>query len=226
MGLSNNSHGSTTFLNVIGGNISRKVTKDTEGAIARVNKNGVTVYELRWNSLTAMITDITIKNSEEYGDQWEITLRDVIDEYKLQLPISGRITNGFTFRLPFVDFTKEVEINTFIDKKTEKPVLLLKQGGKTLNMAYTKAEPKGLPQLEKVMFKGKEQWDDTLQQAFIKNMVETTIMPKLKQSKPAEFAKDVQAPQINDKQDTDNQGDDLPFVLFLPLALGLLSQFA
>ena len=225
MGLSNNSHGSTTFLNVIGGKLSRKVTKDTEGAVSRVNKKGDTVYELQWNSLTAKITDISIRVNEEFGDQWEITLRDVIDEYKLQIPISGRIANGFTFRLPNVDFTQEVEINTFIDKN-DKPVLLLKQNGQTVKSAYTKDAPNGLPQLESVIFKGKEQWDDTKQQAFIKNMVETTIIPKLKQSKPAEFAKEVKAPQIRDKQEPDNQGDDLPFVLFLPLALGLLSQFA
>lgn len=226
MGLSNNQHGSTTFLYVVGGKICRKVPKGTEGAVERVNKNNVTVYELQWNSLSAMITDITIKVSEEYGDQWEITLRDVIDEYKLQLPVSGRVANGFTFRLPNVDFTKEVEINTFIDKKNDKPVLLLKQDGATVKAAYTKDAPNGLPQLESVMFKGKPQWDDTNIQAFIKNMVQTTIIPKLKQSKPAEFAKDVQPPQIKDNQEPDNQSDDLPFALLLPFALGLLSQIA
>lgn len=211
MGLSNNSHGSTTFLNVIGGKISRKVTKDTEGAISRVNKNGATVYELQWNSLTAKITDISVRVNEEYGDQWEITLRDVLDEYKLQIPLSGRIANGFTFRLPNVDFTQEVEINTFIDKN-DKPVLLLKQNGQTVKAAYTKDAPNGLPQLESVMFKGKPQWDDTNIQAFIKNMVQTTILPKLKQSKPAEFAKDVQAPQIKDKTTPEPDEDDgMPF---------------
>lgn len=225
MGLSNNSHGSTIFLNVIGGKISRKVTKDTEGAVARVNKNNVTVYEQQWNSLTAMITDISIRTSEEFGDQWDITLRDVIEEYKLQIPISGRVANGFTFRLPNVDFTKEVEINTFIDKN-DKPVLLLKQNGVTVKSAYTKDEPNNLPPLEVVVFKGKEQWDDTKQQAFIRNMVETTIMPKLKFTKPAEFAKDVKAPVINDRPIFDNIQDDLPFTLILPFALGLLSQLA
>ena len=201
MALSNSTHTTTTFLSIINGKICRKVTKGTEGAVERINKNGATVYELQWTSLTAMIESIAIKQSEEFGDQWEIGLRDVTEVYKLQIPISGRVTNGLMFRLPNIDFTSEVELNTFINKEG-RPVLLVKQNGTTVKQAYTKDTPNGLPQLKSVLFKGKEQWDDTEQQAFIKNMVETQIQPKLKGTPTAK------TPEPDNAQET---SDDLPF---------------
>jgi len=203
MALSNNTHSQTTFLSIVNGKICRKVTKDTEGAVERTNKNGVLIYELQWTSLIGIIESISIRQSEEYGDQWEIMIRDVTDTYKLQLPISGRVTNGLMFRLPNIDLSSEVELNTFINKEG-KPVLLVKQNGVTVKQAYTKDNPNGLPQLESIVFKGKEQWDDTKQQAFIKNMVETQIQPKLKKA-AAPVAPPTAPPQ------GENNADDLPF---------------
>lgn len=205
--LQNSQNQSKIFLNVIGGKIRRKVTKDTEGAEERTNKNGEKVYELCYTSLTAKIESISIRQSEFNGekvDNWEVVLSDIGEKYHLQLPTSGRITNGFMFRLPNTDVSKDIEVVTFTDKENpDRTVLILKQDGKTVPVAYKKDAPNGLPQLEKITFKGKEVWDDTKQQQFIRNMVETTIVPKLSQAPKA-------TPPVSQVSDVEDDGQ-LPF---------------
>ena len=216
MALSNNSAATKVFLNIIGGKICRKTTKENPDAASRTNKNGELIYELQYNSLKAKVKDLNITEKEFKGEKtlnWEIVLSDVGEEYILQLPISGRVTNGFLFRLPNVNLGEEIEIVTFLDKeKTDRTVLIVKQNGTTVKTAYTKDAPNGLPPLKSVMFKGKEQWDDTEQQFFIKEMVERTIKPKLKSLAPAAFASGVGAsnepPQADSNHD---ESSDLPF---------------
>lgn len=205
MALGTNNNTNKIFLNVIKGKICQRVSKDTDGAVSRKNKKDEIVYELQHGFVIGKIVDITTKESD-YGSgsvpNWEITLDDVGEKYILNLPISGRVTNGILFRLPNINLKEEVKIITFLDKeKEDRTVLIVQQNGKTVPVAYKKDAPNGLPQLEKVMFKGKEEWDDTKQQLFIKNMIETTIKPQLNAiNQPATPPAPVVQPQDDDDQ--------------------------
>jgi len=54
--------------------------------------------------------------------------------------------------------------------------------------AYTKDEPNGLPEMTHVMLKGKKVWDDHAQVLFLEAMMDSDIIPQLRDSKPAEEA--------------------------------------
>jgi hypothetical protein len=71
-----------------------------------------------------------------------------------------------------------------IENDKKKVTLFLQQGGKALKHAYTKDEPNGLPQMKQIKVKGVMQWDDTEMMEFLENMVNTTILPKLKKADP------------------------------------------
>ena len=65
MALKNNEErGSTIYLSVVGGKISQKVTKETVGAVERVNKNNVTVYEQHFNAIEGVLENIKLKPSD------------------------------------------------------------------------------------------------------------------------------------------------------------------
>jgi hypothetical protein len=46
----------------------------------------------------------------------------------------------------------------------------LYQDGNKIAPYYTKEDPNGLPQMQKIKVKGKEQWDDSDMMAFLENM--------------------------------------------------------
>ena len=62
----------------------------------------------------------------------------------------------------------------------QRGTLFISQHGKGLKRHYTKETPNGIPELKKVKIKGKEQWDSSDILEFLENMVNTTILPKLK----------------------------------------------
>ncbi len=83
--------------------------------------------------------------------------------------------------LPNIDITQPIQLSPQqkeVDGKV-KSSLFINQGGIHIKHAYTKDNPNGLPQLKKIMIKGKETWDDSDQLEFLFNMVNTKIKPKL-----------------------------------------------
>lgn len=208
MALKNNEErGSTIYLSVVGGKISQKVTKETVGAVERVNKNNVTVYEQHFNAIEGVLENIKFKqsNKPDIGDSYDVTFRDVDQLYNLNLPISGRITNGLLGRLPNIDLSSKIEFRVFniTDKETgkEKQFSSVYQNGEKVLPAFTKEVPNGLPPMELKKVKGKDVWDDSEQIEFFKALIAKTFADRPK----AEVAQKSEA--------SDNQEDtsDLPF---------------
>lgn len=194
MGLGHDQHTSKTYLNIVGGKISMKVKEGTAGAESRVNKNGVTVWELKFDKLSGRIADINLEDSD-HGKVWVVTIQDGIDYYYLHLPISGRITNGLMHRLPNIDLSQDVILKVFrifnTTKQKDQDYLVVYQGGEEksnkIENFYTKETPNGLPQMKQIKVKGVPTWDDTDQIEFITQMVMTQIKPKLKGAPVAEY---------------------------------------
>lgn len=167
------SKGSKKFLSVVGGKISQKVTAETPNAVKRINKNGAEIWELQFGSVSGIIRDIKLKEDATYGNQYEITIQDADESYLLQIPQSGRLASSLLSRIPNMDRTGYVQIDTWAiqeDGKT-KQFLTVRQNDKVVQPFYSKDNPNGLPSMVQVKIKGVMQWDDSDQLEFYKGKV-------------------------------------------------------
>ncbi len=178
MGLDNRAGGK--YITILGGKFCVRVAADHPGAIKRTNKVGKDVYEVFYDSFTGKLVNIR-KRDSQYGPQWEFDFRDGKDVYTLQLSFSNSYATNILKMLPNIDLTKEMKVQPsqkIVDGKT-KSSLFISQDGVTLKHAYTKDKPNGLPQMEQVTVKGQVIWDDTKRLAFLEEMVNRDILPKL-----------------------------------------------
>lgn len=182
-GLDNRSSEQNTYINVVGGKFAKKVKAETEGAVSRVNKKNETVHELQYNTLADVNLVAINKKDGDYGFQWEVTLKYMDETFILNLPYSGRQTNGIFFRLPNIAINEPMTLKCHMftdDAGISKTFVTVEQNGKKIDPAYSKDNPNGLPPLEPIKVKGKDSWDDTKQMEFIERMIEIVIQPQLK----------------------------------------------
>lgn len=178
MGLGNREGGK--FVNILGGKFSQRVDESTPGAVARVNKEGKTVFEKYHDFFVGKLIDIKTQDGA-YGKNWLFVFEDGGEVYNLQLSYSNSYATAFLKMLPNIDLTKEMKVSPslkMVDGKN-KSSLFVEQDGKTVKHAYTKDNPNGLPQMEQVQVKGQLVWDDTKRIEFLHNMVQTQILPQL-----------------------------------------------
>lgn len=174
------------FLSISDGKITKRVKQPTSESVTRVTKEGKTVHEEIYDGVSGIITDIQVKEHQSFGKFWNITIEDDGVRYILQTNYSGGYASAFLKTLPNVDVEERVRFapHMKIENDKKKVTLFLQQGGKALKHAYTKDEPNGLPQMKQIKVKGVMQWDDTEMMEFLENMVNTTILPKLKKADP------------------------------------------
>src|SRR4051812_4536961 len=109
MGLNKDS-GRKNFLTIGNGKIVLQHQNPIEGVTTqRVNKNGKTVHEEIFTSVTAMIANIQSKDTT-FGKVWEIELTDNSETYVLSFNYSSRYTNNFFRALPNIDLSQPVKI--------------------------------------------------------------------------------------------------------------------
>lgn len=213
MGLGNESQGGGNWLTIIKGEIVRRVPPGTTNAVERTTKGGKLVHELRYNTLEGTLKRIDV-SSGEYGDQWVFVIDDGKQEYFLALPYSSGTANGFLFRLPNINFEAPLKINTYYIQDKDDPnkwrqALTLSQGGVKLERYFTKEEPHRLPDMEKVLVRGQEEWDNSKRLDFLRKMVDEKVNPKLKDLYPIDnVGKEEEVPAPVDESD---DIDDLPF---------------
>lgn len=178
MGLENREGGN--WISIYDGRFTKRVNETTAGATQRINKLGKAVWEKYYDSFTGKLINIRTQDSP-YGKQWVFDFKDKEDIYHLTLSYSNGFASTFLKILPNIDVTKEIKVSTStkeVDGK-KKSSLFINQNGVALKHAFSKENPNGLPQWEKVMVKGVEVWDNTKELAFLENIVKTTILPKL-----------------------------------------------
>lgn len=175
------------YLTIGDGKIKKRVKQPTEKSVTRTTKDGNTIHEEVFSSLTGFIIDIKVYTHEEYGKFWNVYVKDEKDTFCLQMNYSGGYSSSFLKTLPNVDFSQEVTIspNMKIENDKKKVTVFLKQNDQPLKWFFTKDDPKGLPPMNKVRFKGQDTWDDTDMMEFLENMVNTQIIPQLRRSSPA-----------------------------------------
>lgn len=184
MGLEQREGGS--FITILGGKFCQRVSADTAGAIQRTNKLGKTVHEKFYDSFTGKLINIRTQDGA-YGKSWVFDFQDKGEVYHLQLSYSNSFATAFLKMLPNVDLTKEMKVSPLtkeVDGKN-KSSLFINQDGVVLKHAFTRANPNGMPDMEEVTVRGVKTWDDTKRLAFLYEMVQTQILPKLpKQTAP------------------------------------------
>lgn len=215
MGLENREGGN--YITILGGKLCQRVPEGTEGAITRVNKVGKTVHERFYDSFTGKLINISVKDGD-YGKSWNFVFRDKEDDYTLQLSYSNSFATAFLKMLPNIDLTKEMKVTPVVKEVDgkDRSSLFVNQDGQTVKHAYTKENPNGMPDMEQVEVKGQKVWDDSKRIAFLYEMVQRDILPKLEKSQPE---KQTDAQSL--KQELQNEGaiypeddinpDDIPF---------------
>lgn len=214
MGLENREGGQ--FINILGGKFSIRVPEGTEGSVARVNKEGKTVHEKYYDSFTAKLVGIKTQDSA-YGKNWIFSFQDGGDVYQLQLSYSNSFAANLLKKLPNIDLTKEMKIQPSVKEVdgVKKSSLFVTQDGVSIKHKFTREEPNGMPEMEQIVVRGQSAWDDTKQLAFLFDMVQKEIIPKLPTSGEQSAPSNAGGLEVNEVSDfdaiTSNNEDDQPF---------------
>lgn len=194
MALGNNN--SAIYLTIADGKIVRRFKDKTSNSKERVLQRGPNagkiVHEEHYDFVQGIIKDIQVKDSKDYGKNWNVVIEDEGETYILQMDYSGGYSSAFLKMLPNVDLESHVKISPkiTIDGEKKKASLFIMQHGEAVKWYYTKDNPNGLPELEQKKVKGKVVYDDSDIMEFLEKMVNTEILPKLKNFK--EVAADVE----------------------------------
>ncbi len=166
--LSNNTSYSNTNVSVVEGSFRVRVPEGTVNAITRVNKLQQQVTEVSFSRLEGFITRFDIEDTK-FGKQTKITIKSD-KSYNLSLGYADSLTVNIYKMLRNIDITKPVQID-LSRKPTEegkmRTSIFINQDNEPVKWAYTKNDPKGLPPMEKIMVKGKEEWDNSKQLEFL-----------------------------------------------------------
>lgn len=157
--------------------LGKEEPADMEGVTSRVNKRGDKVYEIHSDFIRGFITNASMQlppeEHPEYGKTmiFEITGEDG-GKHILQVPFDSAYARGFLYSEPNIELDSPVEFEPYqyFSKKKSRDAtgLSIYQHGEKLDWAYgTKANPGGVPPLEKTVYKGQEVWDNTKQLKFL-----------------------------------------------------------
>lgn len=172
-----------TYLGIVEGKISKRVTETTPGAIERTTSEGKKVHELRWDCISGFLESMTVRDGK-YGREWLLEIGCAGELFQMQLSYSGGYSKGILMGMPNIDFGREIrftpwqkEVMGDDGKMQKRTALYLSQPngitfvnnetGDQIKWYYTKEDPKGLPDMVKMTVKNKEVWDDTERMKFL-----------------------------------------------------------
>jgi len=197
MALGSNNGSPRIFLTVGFGRIrqktlenKQKVDSSTPGAVKRLKQDKTETWALEHDYVSGIIENIFYKEDAQYGNSFEVTIRDVADLYQVSFSEDSRFWFDFMKKLPNLDLKKEVKITAydFEDKSGKRRAgVSVEQSGIKIKSYYeTQNEDKtwnllhGFPSGEGVDFKDK----DELKMYFIKvkKFLRNEFMTKFKDS--------------------------------------------
>lgn len=188
------------YLTISNGQLCRKFNSPTKASKERVNKKGVTVNEEYYKGWKGRITGIAVQEHKEFGKFWNVTITDEQGEAIIQMNYSSGYSAAFLKTLPNIDLDSDIVFspNMKIENDKKKATVFITQHGQPVKWYYTKDNPNGLPELQKMKVKGKVTWDDSDIMEFLEKMVFTTIVPKL-----GKGAAEVDVPLPDEKDEDD-----------------------
>lgn len=108
MGL--NKPSSRIYVNFSYGMVRKKCEAFHADAVPRVTEDG-TVHERVWRSITGVLEDVIFRTHVEYGNSWNIHIKDEAEEYGAQVQENSRYGADFLKKLPNL---KQGQIYTFL----------------------------------------------------------------------------------------------------------------
>ena len=178
-----------TFLTVMDGSLVQSHKEPIEGrTTTRVNKNGKTVHEEKFDVIEGKLISLKTKEHETYGKQYVLGVQDGEDTFYINIGQNSGSAARFLKALPNVDLSKRVKLMPWSmqDKnnatKKIQGITMWQDEVKILPY-YTKEEPNGLPEMKKVKLKGKETYDSYDMDVFLEAMALKKFEEELEDTK-------------------------------------------
>jgi len=214
------------YYSIFQGKFARKVEKGTEGAVTRMTKpvtgTPKEVYELYFDDIGGKIINIEIETTDKMGKQYKVTLYDVGEELVVTMPVKSGFGDKLMDKILNVNLKEDVKIVAydFVAKDTGKKRqgINIFQGSEfkdKIDTFFSKENPKGRPQKTDDI-----DWEEynILLRKFYAKVLEQKVQPAIiEANKPA-------PPPVQTNDVTASETDDLPFIMLLPLGLGLLAN--
>lgn len=148
MGVGSNSNGAAkVFLSVGFGKIrqksvnGKKVDENTPGAICRETQSHAMSWAIEYDFIEGIIEKIFFKEDPQYGDSFEVVIRDVVDLYQVSFPEDSRYWGDLMKKLPNINLNQEVKLTSydFEDKESHKRIsgLSVEQNGEKIQSYYS-----------------------------------------------------------------------------------------
>lgn len=211
------------FLHISFGKFREKAGENAIGAEARKNKENKTVWEYVYDYVEGEIVKIFYKESKDYGNSFEVLVRDSEELFQVSFKEGDNFYNDFFSKLPNIDLDKWVKLvpYDFEDENTKKSKrgLTIWQDANKIEskfVSYDKETKKftyleGFPQPEKSM--ETEDWKIYFLKVvkFLRKYTNEKIIPKLvdKNEKEKVETLDKVADEIDANMSENNDG--LPF---------------
>ena len=180
--------GHKIYLNIIYGKIRQRTNSEDEKAVRRENDSGKVFYERIYNGISGLITNIYYKENDEYGNSFEITLKDREGKYNLSISENSRYCKDFLSKLPNVNLEKDVYISPFdFEPEGKRKVgLTIKQDGEKIYSYFLQknddnsfTQLHGFPEWEKDMSKDDLKIHFIKVSKFLREYTIKNIIPKL-----------------------------------------------
>jgi hypothetical protein len=98
MGLNEGSN--RIYVNFSYGMVRKKCDPSHPKAVPRELKDRTVIHEQVWRSLTGILEDVLFKTHDEYGNSWNINLKDDNEEFSAQVQENSRYGADFLRKLP------------------------------------------------------------------------------------------------------------------------------
>lgn len=188
----------------------------------RVSKTGKDIHYKTYDFVSGQIEKIVYKVKEWEGKRLRsinIHLTDMDEKYVVTLGFLSNAAKCFFYHMENIDYSIPVrfEMSLYNDRE----YLFIKQNGERVARKYTRENPGDKPQWEKTIVRGEEQWDNSKELIYFKNILDEQINPKIEalNRRPATPAPAIQSnglPNLDDIPDSavieeETAGDLLPF---------------
>ena len=101
------------YLQIGYGKLRKKTTVPGEGVVKRFTKDGEETLAYEYNFVEGLITNIYYKESKDYGNSFEVTIKDGKEVYNISFKENSRYCQDFLSKLPSIVLGEIVKITPY-----------------------------------------------------------------------------------------------------------------
>lgn len=148
-------------------------------------KETTTKYGYKYETVTGFVVDLTwYDTGDKYSTRYfgfKMKIRDVDQEYSLDMPYKSQILRRFLRTVDNIDWNKPLSISVFKgraeDGKDPQIGIWFRQNGETVRPYFTKENPNGMPSA--TYDKDTQEWDFKAQHSWLVAHLKEDIIPKV-----------------------------------------------